>query len=148
MLARSLPAGLSVVLLLPALLRADDAPKIQDKDLEGDWSAVSAMRGGENFPPPEGKMVFTFKGDALTQQSNAGAFTSKFAADPSKMPKTIDITTNEGPLKDKAILAIYEIKGDELRICMAYPGKKDRPTEFAAKPGTDWTLAMYKRVKK
>jgi hypothetical protein len=44
------------------------------------------------------------------------------------------------------ILAVYELKGDTLRVCWA-PLEKPRPTEFASKPGSGYSLVELKREK-
>ena len=65
---------------------------------------------------------------------------------PSATPKAMDITGTDGPNKGKTILAIYERKGDTLRICYDLSGKK-RPTEFKTEAGTQLFLVEYKRQK-
>ena len=48
--------------------------------------------------------------------------------------------------KGKTILAIYEFKGDTLRICYDLAGK-NRPTEFAATKENGCFLVVYQRAK-
>jgi uncharacterized protein (TIGR03067 family) len=52
----------------------------------------------------------------------------------------------KGPNEGKTFLAIYELKGDELRVCYDLGGK-DRPTEFVSKPETPLFLVTYRREK-
>src|SRR5437764_433176 len=54
---------------------------------------------------------------------------------PGENPKAMDITGTEGPNKGRTFLAIYELDGDNLRICYDLAGKK-RPTEFQSRAGT------------
>jgi uncharacterized protein (TIGR03067 family) len=65
---------------------------------------------------------------------------------PSAKPKALDITGTEGPNKGKTIQAIYEQKGDKLRVCYDLSGKK-RPTEFKSEKDTDLFLVEYTRQK-
>ena len=68
--------------------------------------------------------------------------TGTYKLDPSKTPNWIDVTIGGG-----TYLAIYELKGDTLRICHRKAGG-DRPTEFvseAASPNT--VLSILKRQK-
>jgi uncharacterized protein (TIGR03067 family) len=58
----------------------------------------------------------------------------------------MDITGNEGPNKGKTFLAIYELKGDTLRICYDLSGQA-RPTEFKTKKDTRLFLVTYQREK-
>ena len=64
----------------------------------------------------------------------------------SAKPKALDITGTEGPNKGKTIPAIYERKGDTLRVCYDLSGRK-RPTEFKTEAGTQLFLVEYKRQK-
>ena len=139
--------ALAVLLILPAaLIRADDAPK-GDKDLDGDWEMVSAVRGGQPLPQPEaGKPVLTIKGDTATLKLGDKMSKATIKVDASKTPKTIDITAVEGDAAGMTMLGIYEVKGDELRMCRDDPGK-DRPKELVSKEGSGATLAAFKRVK-
>lgn len=67
--------------------------------------------------------------------------------DPSKSPKTIDMTLTEGPNKGAVMLGIYEIDGDTLKACFDPQGKK-RPTEFKSAPGSAHFLNIHKRIRK
>lgn len=144
MLARILTAGLAVVLLLPALLRADDVPEV-DKDLEGEWELQSIVRDGKEGPPPDPRPVITIRGSVLGFRIGDQTRTSTVWVDADK--KLIDVRADEGPDKGKVRKGVYEIKDDVLRICQAGEGK-DRPTEVSSKEGSGLTLVTLKRVKK
>ncbi|HVS36440.1 MAG TPA: TIGR03067 domain-containing protein [Gemmataceae bacterium] len=140
-------SALAALLLLPALLRADDPPT-GDKDLDGTWEAVSnAVDGKEQPLPPDGKLLVTISGGSLTLKADVGSHMATIGVDASKTPKTIDITPQDGADKGRTALGIYEVKGDELRLCGADAGK-DRPTELTSKPGSGWIFLTLKRVKK
>jgi uncharacterized protein (TIGR03067 family) len=47
--------------------------------------------------------------------------------------------------QSKSIPGIFELKGDEIRFCLAKPGQKERPTEFRSENGT--LLLEFRRVK-
>jgi uncharacterized protein (TIGR03067 family) len=66
--------------------------------------------------------------------------------DPGKSPKTMDITGKKGPNVGKTFLCIYELKGDDLRVCYDLSGKA-RPTEFGTKADTLLFLVTYRRAK-
>jgi hypothetical protein len=46
---------------------------------------------------------------------------------------------------------LYELKGDELRLCQHTPDDKrtvwPRPAEFSARPGSGHTITTLRRVK-
>jgi hypothetical protein len=64
--------------------------------------------------------------------------------DGTKSPQRGDFTYLFGDHKGKVSFAIYEIKGDSLRLCVAEPGES-RPSEFNGKGKN--TLILFKRAK-
>ena len=144
MLARTLTA-LALAIFLPALLRADDAPK-GDKDLDGDWQLVSRTDDGkERAVPDDSTFVWNIKGEAMTVSFGGQSFKATLKLGAGKEYKTMD-TTVEAIAERGPALAIYEIKDGVLRICEADPGK-DRPTAFSSKQDSNWKLLTFKRVK-
>ena len=69
-----------------------------------------------------------------------------YTLDAASNPKGMSITGTEGPNNGKTYPAIYEIKGDTLRICYDLSGAK-RPTEFKSVAGTHLYLVTYNRKK-
>lgn len=128
---------------------AQDAPKKEMAQLEGDWSMVSGVADGFAMPPDmvkNGKRVAK-QGETTISFGGQVYFKAKFTVDATKKPKTIDYAMTEGPTKGKTHLGIYELDGDTVKFCFAAPGK-DRPTEFFAKEGSQRTLSVWKRDKK
>jgi uncharacterized protein (TIGR03067 family) len=147
-MSRKLSAiAVAVLMVLPAALLCAAEPPKGDKDLDGDWEIVSVTHDGKQEPPQDAKPVLTIKGDTITFKVKDESHTGTIKVDASKTPKTIDLTPDDGPEKGKTILGIYELKGDELRICHGEAGK-DRPTEVSSKEGSGLSLAVLKRVKK
>ena len=145
MLRRAMTASALALLLLPAaLLRADDAPK--SDNLDGDWQIKSLLRGGKEPPADAPKPTLTIKGNFLTLKIGESTFKVTFKTDPTRTPKAIDMTPEDGPHKGEPIKAIYELKGDELRFCHGEPGQ-DRPAEFASNAEGE-ILAVWVRAKK
>ena len=145
-MTRRTPTVAAVLLLLSAaLLRADDSPK-GDKDLQGTWEAVACVRDGKDQPPDKGAIVATVEGDALTLKVGDEARKCSLKVDASRTPRSMDVLPEDGPHKGETIKAVYEIKGDELRVCHGEPGA-DRPTGLSAKEGSGLTVMTFKRVK-
>ena len=69
-----------------------------------------------------------------------------YTLDSAAKPKGMTITGTEGPNHGKTFPAIYELKGDTLRICYDLSGAK-RPTEFKSISGTQLYLVTYNRNK-
>src|SRR4051794_33131006 len=125
MYQRMLTASTLVALLFGAGLttgadKKDD--KTWDKQLEGEWEQQSMIRDGKEQGEPD-KPLITFTKDTLSVKM--GETTQKFplAVNATKKPRTIDLTIDKGPDKDKKALGIYELKGDVLRLCFSKPGK-------------------------
>lgn len=117
---------------------------------QGTWQLLSAEKEGKKSPEETVKQItVTIKGNTHTVRfgDQVVAHNVSFEVDPSKNPKWTTDTITEGPDKGKQILGIYKLEGDTLTSCVA-PLGKDRPTEFSAKPGSNYTLRTFKRATK
>jgi uncharacterized protein (TIGR03067 family) len=142
---RKLFATLVLVVPLSSIAWGDDA---KTDTFDGTWLPSSAELGGKQLPEQFCKsMKLVIKDDKYTvtvEKEATDEGTVKLM--PSATPKAMDITGTKGPNKGKTILAIYELKGDTLRVCYDLSGKK-RPTEFKTKEGSPLFLVEYKRKK-
>jgi uncharacterized protein (TIGR03067 family) len=119
-----------------------------DETLQGSWLPSAAELGGQQFPDDVRKSTkLVVKDDKYTVTVGADVDEGTVKLNPSAKPKAMDITGTAGPNKGKTILAIYERKGDTLRVCYDLGGKS-RPTEFKTKAGTQLFLVTYKREKR
>jgi uncharacterized protein (TIGR03067 family) len=118
-----------------------------DKDkLQGTWEFVSGQLAGKKVEGAEADEIkkhrFVFKGDKLTAKVE-----STYTIDHSKKPKEFDLKVDDGPEAERGTWrGIYDLKGDELTLCLALPNK-DRPTEFVSKEGEMTMILKLKRVK-
>jgi uncharacterized protein (TIGR03067 family) len=113
--------------ITPLHVHADDK-----KALDGTWTVVKAEADGK----PEGEILkakFTFRdGDKLVikllkEDKPLDGVAVKL--DAAKKPKEIDLTRSfEG--RSETATGIYELDGDRLKLCIAEPEVKARPTEF------------------
>ena len=119
------------------------------KKFQGPWTIDSSVTGGTEIPAEQLKgFIMTFEGNKHTLKLGDKVLqvgTQKI--DPSKSPKSIDVTMSEGPEKGAVMLGIYELDGDTLKVCFDPEGKK-RPTEFTSPKGSSLFLNVHKRVKK
>jgi uncharacterized protein (TIGR03067 family) len=131
--------------------RADDRADLEKevKKFQGVWIFESSETGGKELAADQLKgLILLFEGDKHTVKKGDEVIqvgTQKL--DPSKSPKTIDVTMTEGPSKGTVMLGIYEIDGDTLKVCFDLEGKK-RPTEFKSAPGSQTFVNVHKRAKK
>jgi uncharacterized protein (TIGR03067 family) len=133
------------------LLAADaneDAVKKDLKLFEGTWKIVSMELEGMKLPEDQYKDAkLVCKGSDFTYTDIGGTeYKGTFKIDPSKKPKTLDVTFTDGPNKGEVLVAIYEIDETTYKLC-AKPMSKDRPTEFSAKQGSGCVLEILKKQK-
>jgi uncharacterized protein (TIGR03067 family) len=148
-------AVLAIVSLFAAVRSqaADDAKeKAVAKDLQalkGTWRMDSKEVDGKKFSEEEIKDVIATadgSGKVTVRRGDQVIGEGTVKIDPTKKPKTIDVTFTEGERKGKTVPGIYEIESDAFRVCVARPGG-ERPAEFSAKAGSERTLIVYKRQK-
>jgi uncharacterized protein (TIGR03067 family) len=129
----------------PGETQAKDDMSDKDK-LQGIWEFVSGEMAGKKVEGDEAAQIkkhqFVFKGEKLTTKQE-----STYTIDSSKRPKEIDLKVDKGPEQEQGTWkGIYDLKGDELTLCMA-PPNQDRPTEFVTKEDKMMMLLKLKRVK-
>jgi len=137
---------------------ADEAVKKELAKLDGMWTIVKMEVDHKSLlekDKPEPKLVIK-DGKVMSEAKEApkgGAELSKIL-DPSKKPKQITVPNFEGgdPKKGVTLIGIYELNGDELRVCVQVvetanlkEREKERPTAFDSKRGV---LLVLKREKK
>lgn len=127
----------------------DDATKAEIKKLEGHWVRVSAHVNGDFVDDTGRKPEQLIKLIITGNQFHDAPFT----LDITKSPKHINIQTLDDKRQPFQMPGIYDLKGDELKVCLPFPfeGKFDhmskRPTEFTSKRGSNDVLEVYRRVK-
>jgi uncharacterized protein (TIGR03067 family) len=126
----------------------DDAVKNELKKLEGTWATVSIEAAGQKVTDEDKIKTrkLTTKGHKYTFKVGDETVQGTIEINPSKKPKTIDVTPDSGSNKGKTLLGIYELDGDNLKTCLALPGK-DRPADFATAAEDAQQLVVYKREK-
>jgi internalin A len=132
-------------LLIAADKAKDDTVKKELEQLKGTWVATSYVKDSKPAPEADLKMMkLVIAGDQVTFTKGKDLRKATYKLDPTQKPKTVDIVMVDGPDKGKTLQGIYEINGDEFKICLAILDKP-RPKEFAAKPET--ILETWKREK-
>jgi uncharacterized protein (TIGR03067 family) len=138
-------AAVSVASILNLSARADNFA--DEATVQGTWIPAKAELAGSDLPDESLK--------AITLEIVAGSYILT-AADEGKSdkgtytlfadsnPKGLEVKSVAGPNKGKTFRAIYELKGDTMRVCYDLSGTK-RPTEFKTAPGTSLYLVTYQR---
>lgn len=115
--------------------------------LQGTWKIESVEIDGRQLDIAAFKdIVRIVEGNDITWKNKDQVIArTRITFDPTKQPKQMDSTFTEGDNVDKTMLGIYEINGDEFKICSAQFDRV-RPTEFASPPGSGVLIFKAKRV--
>jgi uncharacterized protein (TIGR03067 family) len=142
---------LSLALVIVAYVAAgqEDKAKEDKQKLQGTWKLISFEIGGKGDDDTKDEnRELVIDGDKITVKNEGKEVEQdRFVLDPTKKPKSIEVTTLTGDEKDKKRLGIYELEGDNLKICIDEKGEA-RPAEFKTKEGGSQILVTLKRVKK
>ena len=136
--------GLAVAASLSAF--AADPPD-DAKAVQGSWTPAKAELAGQPMTDDVLKTI-SLKLENGRYEVFVGVLPDKgtYTIDSTTKPRSMTITGTEGPNNGKTYPAIYELKGDTLRICYDLSGAK-RPTEFKTIAGTKLYLVTYNRKK-
>ena len=147
--ARSVLAVASFVVATGILTAGNEEAIQKDRKLmAGTWRVISYEKDGKKTPAEQlekNRTIFSVDGKFMVQREGKTLVHGSTLIDPTKKPKHSDATFTEGEVTAKT-LGIYEVDGDNMKICYAFPGK-DRPIEFSSKPGSGQVLIVYKRDK-
>jgi RNA polymerase sigma factor (sigma-70 family) len=142
---------------MPDEIKREDRKQVTDADrLEGDWDIIEMIIDGQKkLPNDQATGKFSFdgnrfkfvivpktKGDEITRAS------ATFKLDGSAKPKAMDLTHVQAGAKGEVSLGIYELKGDQLTVCMSNDAAAKRPEQFQADAGSNLILFKLKRAKK
>lgn len=120
----------AAVFLGAAAFAADETPQ----KLDGTYAVKSAERDGEAMPEEELKTIaeVVIKDDLFTiKKEGSEDHKAKLKLDATKKPAEVDVTTQDGPEKDKTLPGIYKMEKGELTFVVAREG--GRPKDFGAK---------------
>lgn len=135
-------------LLLAGSVRAEDAKTgALAKKLFGSWQLIKGSVAGNPFPEEAAKKIRLGLEDGKYKLTGAESpDQGTWTLHTEKKPLGMDVTGTEGPNKGKTYLAIYELHGDNLKVCYDLSGMS-RPAKFESPKKTLLFLAEYKRIK-
>jgi uncharacterized protein (TIGR03067 family) len=136
---------------MAGILTAGDEEAIRKdrKLMAGTWRVISLEKDGKKTTAEQldkTRSIFNADGKAMVQREGKPIIQGSIKIDPTRKPKQSEATYTQGELKGKTVLGIYEVDGNNMKICYALPGK-DRPTEFSSTEGSGHVLIIYKRDK-
>jgi uncharacterized protein (TIGR03067 family) len=126
-----------------------EAAKKDLAKLQGVWTMTAMETEGhvlaaEDF---EGRNSL-YEGDALSLRAGETVRRRGIVTlDPTRTPKAMNTWDTDGPYADQTLPGIYELDGDNLKVCFARPGEP-RPSKFSSnQEGGGFLVAVYKRKK-
>lgn len=133
--------------------RADEPSKASSvkedlQRLQGTWQVEEWAEGGKASTAVElkkrsaffGGNVFIFRRDGKVHQAGA------VQIDPSKDPRTMNLSIKEGAGKDGVMLGVYAFEGDSLKLCFD-PEGQTRPGGFQPDTKSGWTVVKLRKPK-
>jgi len=138
---------------MAAPVTTKDPLKDEMKRFQGRWMPVCVETEGKTIPP-EGledleQLEVLVDGDKVVLKEEGTikeSWSVTFRIDPTKAPRTIDLSVSVQGSRPKTARGIYRLDGDTLTICILPPTKEpERPTEFVTKPGSRNLLWTFKR---
>jgi len=142
---RHVMTALAAGLLLAAGSPREAAEDREHDRLQGTWLLVSYDRDGK--PVPARKITGTrlvIQGYQWTLEWDDISLEGVYKLDPTRKPRTIDMTFANGLDEGKILQGIYTLERDRLTLCLPHLGA-DRPRKFLRKPGFD--VQVWKRQK-
>ncbi|HEV3205209.1 MAG TPA: TIGR03067 domain-containing protein, partial [Gemmataceae bacterium] len=116
--------------------------------IQGTWTVVSRESIGKKTPEAELKRLkVTIKDGTLTIDDGKKKEKHTYNLDPSKKPKAIDLA-NTGIESKETTLAIYELDGDDLKICWSEKDPEHRATKFASDEDSGQSMIVLNQKKK
>ncbi len=95
--------------------------------LEGAWIPVAASISGKELLVAELRvkyLVFDGHDYSIIDRCNQVVDRGEYLVNDSITPRTIDIVGRDGPNAGRSMLAIFELKGDQLTVCYDLDGSK------------------------
>jgi uncharacterized protein (TIGR03067 family) len=118
-------------------------------EFDGEWRVMRGEANGEELPAENiTNLVLSIKGGRYTvMNGNETQDKGSFSADTSSKPLKLDIHPESGPIAGRTLKAIYELNGDDFKVCYAIVAT-EHPKSFADKDEPGNLVMYYKRIKK
>jgi uncharacterized protein (TIGR03067 family) len=147
-----LRTGLTLYALVVATAGlADDAPKTpalseEFQRFQGTWQVEGWVEGDKPVAAADlkkrsvffGGNVFLFRRDGKIDRAGA------VQIDPSKSPRTVNLSVKEGEGRDGVLLGVYEITGNTLKLCFDPQGQV-RPESLKTDADTGFVVVTLKK---
>lgn len=123
-------------LLFCLFLTSDDAAKSDMEKFQGDWTIASGTMPEEVIR----KAVVSFQQDKFIIVVGESRTELRFKLNPQKQPHEIDLFKGQ-----RLSRGIYDLQGDQLRLCYEVDGRAARPHRFEIVTETEVLLILKRR---
>lgn len=138
----------AVVVSASSAVAAAPAAAPVDKDkIQGKWKLVSRQDNGRDWPEDEVKSFkLAIVGDKVQIDWRVGKddiqMKGSFTLDPAVTPKHLTVKWEDGG----EYKGLYELSGDDLKLCVTVESGHPAPTEFTGKAGSKAALMEFHRA--
>lgn len=112
-------------------------------NLQGTWTVATLEVDGQQMAAPPGACI-VIAGDRFQSLGMGSVYEGTVELNTRKKPKHFDLLFTKGPEKGNRSLGIYELKGDDWKLCLTVTGST-RPTKFATSPGSGHAFETLRR---
>ena len=130
-------------MVLSASITNGEDSKVELAKFNGTWELLSAVTDGKEMAPETVKtirLVIKVGKHTVYLGQTAVAKEIPFTVDSKRVPMTTIDTLPDG----KTIKGIFKLEGETLTSCVS-AADQDFPTEFSSKPGSGYSLRVFKR---
>ena len=118
------------------------------RSMEGTWAYRSLEVDGQAIPPAMlTQSLLLIDGDRFRMESPEATYEGIFTIDVEQAPHRIDIDFIEGPEAGNRCEGLFELSGDDFRICLGLAGSS-RPERFASAAGSGHALEELVRAER
>jgi uncharacterized protein (TIGR03067 family) len=115
--------------------------------LQGKWKVETLEMDGAAFALrafPDA--AIEVEGDRFTSRGMGAVYGGTLEVDASESPKRLSMKFTEGPEKGNTNRGIYELRGDEWKLCLSMTGGA-APEKFGTSAGSGHALETLRRVR-
>jgi uncharacterized protein (TIGR03067 family) len=115
------------------------------ESLQGTWNIDSLEVEGRKMNRDlfSGAQII-IDGDLFATRGMGAPYKGTFVVNDASVPKSFDVLFNEGPHSGSSSLGIYELDGDQWKLCLGFAGMS-RPRDFVTLPGSGHALETLTR---
>src|SRR5262245_30222647 len=115
------------------------------ENLQGSWRVTALEVDGQTVPMDTlGNAGIVINGDHFVSTGMGNEYKGTFEVDAKSRPRKLTMKFDTDPEKGNTNLAIYEMKGDTWKLCIATQGKV-RPSRFGTKVGDGFVFETLTR---